>query len=110
MWKTGRGFPEFLKLCKLFEMGMTLKEMFGEKLANTINDNEKNAGENAYSWMDDNNKMFENLNKEISEEVKKHEMMKKLFESPEFKRGVAETLAEIEKQKAQKKEKDNENK
>ncbi|MBR2197613.1 MAG: helix-turn-helix transcriptional regulator [Fibrobacter sp.] len=35
-WKNGRGFPDFTTLSKLFEMGMTLDEMFGEKLASEI--------------------------------------------------------------------------
>lgn len=38
-WKNGRGFPDFQTLSKLFEMGMTLKEMFGERLANIIIEN-----------------------------------------------------------------------
>ncbi|MBP5447509.1 MAG: hypothetical protein J6X95_05345, partial [Treponema sp.] len=36
VWKSGRGFTDFQTLFKLFEMGMTLKEMFGERLALTI--------------------------------------------------------------------------
>lgn len=38
-WKNGRGFPEFTRLFKLFEMGMTLEEMFGERLAKVIEEN-----------------------------------------------------------------------
>lgn len=38
-WKAGRGFPEFQTLFKLFEMGMTLEEMFGERLAKVIEEN-----------------------------------------------------------------------
>ena len=77
MWKTGRGFPEFSKLCKLFEMGMTFKEMFGERLANQINENEKNAEKNAFSLMDENKKMFDNLKNELDEKAHKIEDLEK---------------------------------
>ena len=43
-WKAGRGFPEFQTLFKLFEMGMTLEEMFGERLAKVIEENSGFSG------------------------------------------------------------------
>lgn len=43
-WKNGRGFPEFQTLFKLFEMGMTLEEMFGERLAKVIEENSGFSG------------------------------------------------------------------
>ena len=34
-WKYGRAFPDYPKIFKLLEMGMTLDEMFGIKIAKT---------------------------------------------------------------------------
>lgn len=34
-WKAGRGFPDFQALFKLFKMGMTLRELFGDEIEKT---------------------------------------------------------------------------
>ena len=38
-WKIKKAFPDFTKIAALFEMGMTLQEMFGEDLGNKIIEN-----------------------------------------------------------------------
>lgn len=62
-WKAGRGFPEFQTLFKLFEMGMTLEEMFGERLAKVIEENSGFSGRVAEleETIESQRKQIENL-------------------------------------------------
>ncbi len=98
VWKSGRGFPDFQTLFKLFEMGMTLKEMFGERLALTI--------ENSGDLFNDLMKEIERLNKEIKEKDEKiiklesekvAQQQNAIFENPEFKAGVKRALEDLKK-------------
>lgn len=90
-WKNGRGFPEFQTLFKLFEMGMTLKEMFGERLAKVIEDNSGFSGR------------VSELEKVIEAQREKIEILERTLphgerlKDPEFINGVKENLENLER-------------
>jgi len=43
-WKTGKNFPSFDKIVELIKLGMTLEEIFGERLAKVIEENSGFSG------------------------------------------------------------------
>lgn len=68
-WKNGKGFPDFQTLYKLFDMGMTIKEVFGEKFGSVIIGSIKNEVISAYldDVIEEENKLFELKRRECAE-------------------------------------------
>lgn len=79
-WKTKRSLPDFDKIAKLFEMGMTIHEMFGEKLGDEIVKNTIN-NKGFTDLSEKQAEIFQEQMKAISENVEKSgNLIKKLLD------------------------------
>ena len=72
-WKNGKGFPDFQTLYKLLEIGMTIKEVFGEKFGSVVIDSVKNDVIRAYldCVIEKENHLFEWKRRECAEALAK---------------------------------------
>lgn len=66
-WKTGKNFPSFDKIVELIKLGMTLEEIFGERLAKVIEENSGFSGRVAEleKTIESQTKEIENLKRQV---------------------------------------------
>lgn len=65
MWCTGKSTPAYAVIVELLKLGMTIEELFGKEIADMVL---KNSG---------------------------NDIMEKGYDSPEFRKGVEETIADM---------------